>query len=183
MLIDGKFVHLRALEEIDLSKLKELRNMSNVRKHTREYKLLSMINQKEWFKSLFLENPPKNIMFTVLNKSKLSVGICGLTYIDWKNRNAEISIILDEAKKNLLKESREVIKIITDYGFDELGLHRIWAEIFEIAPERIKLFEKMNFKKEGKLRDNLWRNGKWYNSFIYSKLAARSEHGKTNKTF
>ena len=76
MLIDGKFVHLRALEEIDLSKLKELRNMSNVRKHTREYKLLSMINQKEWFKSLFLENPPKNIMFTVLNKSKLSIGIC-----------------------------------------------------------------------------------------------------------
>lgn len=182
-MINGKFVHLRALEETDLSKLKELRNTNRIRKHTREYRLLSMINQKEWFKSLFLENPPKNIMFTVLNKSKSSIGVSGLTYIDWKNRNAEISIILDETKKNFLKESREVIKIITEYGFDELGLHRIWVEIFEIAPERIKLFGKMNFKKEGKLRDKLWREGKWHNSFIYSKLSVRREHGKTNKTF
>ena len=59
-MINGKFVHLRALEETDLSKLKELRNTNRIRKHTREYRLLSMINQKEWFKSLFLENPPKN---------------------------------------------------------------------------------------------------------------------------
>ena len=33
-----------------------------------------------------------------------------------------------------------------------------------------ELFESLNFVKEGTLRDKLWRNRKWYDSHIYSKL-------------
>ena len=181
-MIKGKIIKLRALEESDLSKLKDLRNDFKTRAHTREFRLLNMINQVNWFESLFLENPPKNIMFGILNNKNRLIGICGLTYIDWKNRNAEISIIVDELKQKLEKESLEAIKIISSYGFDELGLHRIWAEIFEIAPERIKLFEKMNFIKEGNLRDKLWRNKKWYDSLIFPKLTDGKQNEK-NKTF
>ena len=119
-MIKGKIIKLRALEESDLSKLKDLRNDFKTRAHTREFRLLNMINQVNWFESLFLEN--------------------------------------------------------------ELGLHRIWAEIFEIAPERIKLFEKMNFIKEGNLRDKLWRNKKWYDSLIFAKLTDGKQNEK-NKTF
>ena len=61
--------------------------------------------------------------------------------------------------------------MLVEYGFGELNLHRLWAEIFENAPENIRLFEKVNFVKEGKLREKLWRDNKWYNSFIYSKLS------------
>ena len=75
-----------------------------------------------------------------------------------------------------------MIKILTSYGFGELGLHRLWAEIFEIAPERIKLFETIGFKKEGKLRDKLWRNKKWYDSLIFSKIV-NGKYDEKNKTF
>jgi RimJ/RimL family protein N-acetyltransferase len=180
--IKGKIIKLRALEESDLSKLKDLRNNFKTRIHTREFRLLNMINQVNWFESLFLENPPKNIMFGILNNKNNLIGICGLTYIDWKNRNAEISIIVDESKQKFEKEALEAIQIMSSYGFDELGLHRIWAEVFELAPERIKLFEKMNFKKEGNLRDKLWRNKKWYDSLIFAKLAD-GKHNEKNKTF
>ena len=181
-MIIGKKVKLRALEESDLPKLKEYRNNFKTRKHTREFRLLGMINQKNWFKSLFLENPPKNIMFGILNNKNSMIGVCGLTYIDWKNRNAEISIILDDSKQKFEKEAIEVIGIILDYGFDELGLHRIWAEIFEIAPDRIRLFEKVNFINEGRLKEKLWRDRKWYDSFIFAKLSD-GKYNEKNKTF
>ena len=105
-----------------------------------------------------------------MDKRKNLIGVSGLTYIDWKNRHAEISIILFKKNWQSLKEGKNTITLLTDYGFGELNLHRLWVEIFETIPANIKLFEHMNFKKEGELRDKLWRNKKWNNSFIYSKL-------------
>ena len=171
-MIEGKNVNLRAIEENELSILKNWRNKDFVRKTTREFKLLNMINQKNWFESIHQENPPKIIMLGVENKKKSLIGICGLTYIDWKNKNAEISIILSNRNWQKTKEAKNTIEILLKYGFGELNLHRIWAEIFDTAPENIKLFEKAGFKKEGILRQKLWRNGKWNNSTIYSKLVS-----------
>ena len=69
-MFEGKLVSLRALEKEDLSILKEWRNTLHVRKSTREYKLLNMINQKNWFESIHQSNPPKEIMFGILDKKK-----------------------------------------------------------------------------------------------------------------
>ena len=169
-MIEGKTVNLRSLEMEDLGILKKWRNDKSNRIHTREFRLLNMINQKHWFESIHKDNPPKFIMFGITNKRKNLIGVCGLTYIDWKNRHAEVSIIIFKKNWQLLKEGKDTISLLTDYGFGELNLHRLWVEIFETIPANIKFFEQMNFKKEGVLRGKLWRNKKWHNSFIYSKL-------------
>lgn len=169
-MIFGKSVNLRSLEERDLNDLKKWRNLPQTRIHTREFRLLNMINQKSWFESLHTQNPPKYIMFGVENTNGKLIGVCGLTYIDWKNRHAEISIILSLKNWQKLKQAKETVNLLQNYGFGELNLHRLWVEIFETAPENIKLFQSLNFKFEGKLRGKLWRNKKWNDSFIYSKL-------------
>ena len=131
IMIEGKIVNLRALEVDDLEIHKKWRNNKINRRHTREYRLLNMINQKEWFEFVSKDNPPKNIMFGVTNKQKKLIGVCGLTYIDWKNRHCEISIILYKTKWQSTKEAKEVISILLDYGFGELNMHRLWVEIFD----------------------------------------------------
>ena len=170
-MIIGRHVNLRSLEVDDLSTLKKWRNDKNTRKHTREFRLLNMINQKNWFESIHQDNPPKFIMFGINNKKNQLIGICGLTYIDWKNRHAEISIILSQEHWQRTKEARDTINLLIEYGFGELNLHRLWVEIFESIRENIKLFEKMNFTKEGELREKLWRDNKWHNSLIFSKIS------------
>ena len=67
----GKYVKLRALEEEDLKLLRDWRNSKHVRKTTREYKLLNMINQKKWFESIHTDNPPKHVMFGIVGKNDL----------------------------------------------------------------------------------------------------------------
>ena len=74
------------------------------------------------------------------------------------------------------KEAKNTLELLTNYAFNELNLHRLWVEIFDTIPENVKLFERMKFVKEGKLRDKLWRNSKWHNSFIYSKLNSVSKN-------
>ena len=171
-MFEGKYVKLRSLEVEELKILRDWRNSKHVRKTTREYRLLSMINQKKWFESIHLENPPKHIMFGVVSKNgKKIVGVTGLTYIDWKNKHAEISIYLANKNWQKTKEATDTINTIIEYSFEELNLHRLWVEIFEISKENITLFEKLKFVKEGVLRDKVWREGKWWNSIIYSKLS------------
>jgi RimJ/RimL family protein N-acetyltransferase len=130
-----------------------------------------MINQKQWFETIHKDNPPKFLMFGVTDKRKKLVGVCGLTYIDWKNRHCEISIILYLKNWQKTKEAKETISLLINYGFGELNMRRLWVEIFDTIPENIKLFESLNFHREGILRDKLWRQKKWHNSYIYSKLS------------
>ena len=178
-MFEGKFVNLRALEKDDLDTLKKWRNMKHVRKSTREYRLLNMINQKDWFESIHKNNPPKEIMFGIINKKGKLVGVTGLTYIDWKNRTSEISIYFSYLGWQKKPEARDTLNLIMQYGFDELNLNRLWVEIYELMKENIELFKKMNFVKEGVLREKVWRERKWWNTFIYSKLS-REYHGKKN---
>ncbi len=177
-MIEGKFVKLRALEIEDLPKLKNWRNSKFVRRSAREYRLLNMINQKKWFEQTHNENPPTSIMFGVLNNKNKLIGVCGLTYIDWKNKHAEISCYLNSKNWQKTKEAEDTIYTLIKYGFEELNLHRLWAEIFSIAKENIALFNKMNFEKEGLLREKLWREGKWWNSMIYSMLSSEFKNNK-----
>ena len=170
-MFEGKNVNLRSLEIDDLGILKKWRNDKITRNHTREYRLLNMINQKHWFETIHKDNPPKFLMFGVTDRRKKLVGVCGLTYIDWKNRHCEISIILYLKNWQKTKEAKETISLLINYGFGELNMRRLWVEIFDTIPENIKLFESLNFHREGILRDKLWRQKKWHNSYIYSKLS------------
>ena len=129
-MINEKSISLRSLEFEDLSKLRDWRNMEHVKKSTREYRLLNMINQKKWFESI--HNTSSNtIMFGIINNKKL-IGVTGLTYIDWKNRNSEISIYFSTKNWQTKPEANEVINLIMEYGFEELNLNRLYVEIFSL---------------------------------------------------
>jgi len=168
-MINEKSISLRSLEFEDLSKLRDWRNMEHVKKSTREYRLLNMINQKKWFESI--HNTSSNtIMFGIINNKKL-IGVTGLTYIDWKNRHAEISIYINKKNWQKTLDAKDTLFAIMKYGFGELNLHRLWVEIFETTTENIILFKKMKFVYEGTSRQKLWRNNKWWNSQFYSILS------------
>ena len=68
-------------------------------------------------------------------------------------------------------QAKETIDILKKYAFEELNLHRLWAEIFAIATENRALFKRMKFQEEGVLKDKLWRKGKWWDSVIYSTIS------------
>jgi RimJ/RimL family protein N-acetyltransferase len=60
---------------------------------------------------------------------------------------------------------------LLDFGFGELGLHRIWASSLPENPASGRVLEKAGMRNEGFLVGNLKIHGVWKSSFLYAMLA------------
>lgn len=173
-MLTGKKIGLRKIDKSDLEFLKDWRNMSSYRKYFREYRELNLDDQLNWYEK-FVMNDKGTLMFAIVELSSNElIGACGLCYINWVQRNADLSlyigkddIYVDEAKEGLAWESMQVL---FQYAFEELNLHRIWTEIYTIDKKKRELFERFGMKLDGVLRGTYFYKGKFINSYIYSIL-------------
>lgn len=64
----------------------------------------------------------------------------------------------------------EAARAIVDFGFRELGLHRIWADCDPANIGSWRVLEKLGMRCEGHLRENARIKGEWVDSLIYAIL-------------
>ena len=74
----------------------------------------------------------------------------------------------------------EATRLIVGYGFEHLGLHRIHLGVYAFNPRARRAYEKAGFVLEGVNRDELYWDGKWYDSVTMSILEDewRSHRGR-----
>lgn len=170
-MIKGEFVGLRAVEKEDLQLLRDWRNLTDFRKHFREVRELSLSDQEAWFESL-QKTKHFNFMFTIIDlQTNTPIGAAGLLYINWVIRSADFSFYIGEEKIYVGEDekTKEAAQLLIDYGFKNLNLHKIWMELYEFDSKKINFFlNEFGFKKDGKLRDNCYENGRYWDSLIIS---------------
>lgn len=163
----GKRVFLRSLEENDLNIILGWRNKDNNRKYFREYRLLNKFTQKKWFQSLHSKKYSDHIMFIIVDKSKNNIlGVCGICNIDYINDSGEISFYIGESYVEDVY-SPDAMKILINYAFNELNLHRLWAEIYEFDCLKSKLLKKSGFHMEGTLKEAHKYAKKWWDINVF----------------
>ncbi len=68
------------------------------------------------------------------------------------------------------------------YGFREMGLHRIQLGVAPFNPAGIRAYEKAGFVEEGRYRESVLHDGRWYDEVLMSILdhewAARRPPGR-----
>lgn len=170
-MLKGKYVVLRAIEEADLPILLEWRNRPEFRVFFREHRELSMRNQLDWFERINRPNSDVKMFSIVRASDGALMGACGLCYHDPINRSADLSIYLglDDLYIDEIY-APDCARVLLKYGFGELNLHRIWAEIYEIDLKKKKFFEGLNFSLDGRFRESHWTQGKWCDSLFYGIL-------------
>ena len=171
-MIKGKLVGLRAVEIDDLVDLKNWRNNPEFRKNFREFRELSDRDQIKWIE--YLEKTPKiNFMFSVIDlSSNKLIGACGLLYTDWIAKFSDFSFYIGDNNEYCQGErSKEAVSLLLDYAFNSLNLNKVWMELYEFDEMKINFFTKiLGFKIDGKLRENCYNEGKYFDSFIISIL-------------
>jgi UDP-4-amino-4,6-dideoxy-N-acetyl-beta-L-altrosamine N-acetyltransferase len=169
-MISGKKIHLRAIEDYDLAQLQSWRNNPELRQFFREYRDLSMENQKQWFQKI--QNDKTQTVFSIVIKGQNRlIGCCGLHNISWTNRVGEFGIYIDTAKDvRGFGYGFDALNTLLNYGFNELNLNRIWGEVYS-NNAAIKLYEKMGFQYEGLLRQTYFYDGQYFDSKIVGMLA------------
>jgi RimJ/RimL family protein N-acetyltransferase len=59
---------------------------------------------------------------------------------------------------------------MVEFGFRELGLHRMWADCDPDNVGSWRVLEKIGMRREGHLRENALVKGAWVDSLIYAVL-------------
>jgi hypothetical protein len=170
MISTDEKVILAPIEAEDLENIRSWRNNPNIQKYLREYRLFSKAQKKEWYNSIIHNN--KFEMFLVKDKqTSEAVGVCGLTYIDWVNRHADVHIYTGKQEAWIdNKYCPAALQLILKYAFNSLNLNKVWAEIYEIDNKKMDFFKDNNFKIDATLREHYYYDGKYYDSHIFSLL-------------
>lgn len=103
-------------------------------------------------------------------EGKRAIGITSLTNIDTKNRNAECIIDIGEKDYWGMGYGTEALKILLEYAFLELNLHRVSLRVFSFNEKAIHIYNKLGFRKEGVMRESLYRNGTWHDIIMMGVL-------------
>lgn len=115
------------------------------------------------------ENYPSDIWFAVCVNNNLT-GIAGFHYIKYIQRNAELALFIGE--ENIRKQGigSKTLKLLEEYAFNTLNLHRIYVNVYSDNLEARKFFQKNQWQEEGILRDAIYWKNCFRNVVIYAKL-------------
>lgn len=177
-MIKGKLVGLRAVEREDLVLLRDWRNIPEFRRNFREVRELNMANQEKWFEKSCVNNPNDFMFIIVRLGDNKPIGACGLLYINWIIRSADFSFYIGEDSLYIDDKgyAEDAAKLLINYGFQNLNLHKVWMELYEFDEKKLKFFQKkFEFKIDGKLRDNCFEEGKYWDSYIISLISNNIE--------
>jgi len=134
----------------------------NTEKETKEFIQRAMSTQKV---------KPRRIysLAIVVEKEDRLIGSCGINVSNPENREGWLGYCLD---RNFWGKGygTEVARVLMDFGFTELTLHRIFATCDPGNTASAHVLEKSGMKREGCLREHKWSKGKWRDSYLYAIL-------------
>jgi len=143
--------------------------------HLRQSELLTTKKQEDYFEhvvsSLFKETHPNQILFSYV-KNDICLGYGGLVHINWKDKNAEISFVMDTALEEDEFEIhwRYFLKLIQQIAFEELDFHKIYTYAYDLRPRLYNALACEGFNNEALLIDHIYYNNAYVNVLIHSKL-------------
>jgi len=101
------------------------------------------------------------ISFTIYErKTARPIGNAGLFDVDYRNRTAELGLIIAEPDARGKGYGTETTRLVVDYAFTGLGLHNVMLTVFEYNLAGIRVYNKAGFKEIGRRRASNFMGGK-----------------------
>ncbi|MEV6912358.1 GNAT family protein [Amycolatopsis sp. NPDC051071] len=101
--------------------------------------------------------------YAILRKEdRVYLGDVVLSDFDGDNRSAAFRIALTGPDVFGKGYGTEATKLILDFAFDVVGVHRVSLEVFDFNPRARRVYEKCGFVREGLQREALWWDGEWH---------------------
>jgi [ribosomal protein S5]-alanine N-acetyltransferase len=167
--LKGERIYLRPIEREDAPQLQSFMNDPEVTQTLQMHRPLNLQVEQD-----FIEHAAKdqsNIRLAIaLKQEDALIGATDLRLGEMKDRKAEFGIAIgakDEWNKGY---GTEATKLMIQYGFETLNLNRIFLRVYEYNPRAMKAYEKAGFKREGVLRDDTYRMGRYWDAMIMGLL-------------
>jgi RimJ/RimL family protein N-acetyltransferase len=98
------------------------------------------------------------------------IGTCAFSQLDGDNGSALYHITIGEQDAWGRGYGTEATQLMIDHAFGTLGLHRIALFVFEFNERAIRAYRRSGFAVEGRSRESVWRDGRWWDELAMSIL-------------
>lgn len=159
MLIEGKKVRLRPLEERDLDHIMEWVNDEEVTRTLLVGRYpMTRTMEKDWLDQR-LKGSQTEVSFVIETLSGSYLGGITLFRILPVERNAELGLVIGRKKEWGKGYAREAMTLMVDYGFAQLNLNLIYLTVIAHNSRAHQIYLDCGFVEEGRLRQRIYRGG------------------------
>ena len=94
------------------------------------------------------------------------IGTVKLGFINWIHRSAEFGIMIASEEFRGKGYGTEVARLVLDYGFRRLNLHKVTLGVTADHAAAIRCYEKVGFRREGLIKSLLYVDGAYRDKLI-----------------
>jgi RimJ/RimL family protein N-acetyltransferase len=173
----GEKIYLRPLEREDAPLFVIWLNDVDV---TRTLMFKGPLNRQmeEAFLDNLYQDEHRLILGIIDNLTNTLIGATGLEQIDFRHRHAKFGIFIGAKNEWGKGYGTEATRLITQHAFMALNLNRVWLHVVADNRRGIRAYERVGFKREGVLRQDHFREGRYYDTIA---MAILREEWETKK--
>lgn len=162
--LEGDDINLRTVEEEDLEFIRNSFNLPEVRKNLDQSVPQNLEQERDFFENVVCEDEPVNLAVAVEGK------MAGLVELREKQPGVgEIGIWLHPDFHGE-GYGTEACDLLLQYAFNELGYDRVMTRAFESNMASQRVWEKLGFTEEGRLRNQRFQDGEYEDVLVYGLL-------------
>ena len=172
-------VRLRRPEPDDIERMYGYRNDTEVARLLGGFSTgFSRKDLEEWIERH--RGRSDEIVWMIADKtSDECIGHVGLYNIDHRVRKAEFAICIGDKARWGKGLGVQIGAAVLEFAFRELNLHKVYLFVVDFNGSAIRLYEKLGFKVDGRVRADQFREGKYVDSLIMSILAEEWESSRS----
>ncbi|SDI79931.1 Protein N-acetyltransferase, RimJ/RimL family [Ferrimonas sediminum] len=172
MMIQGDCVRLRSLRVEDAAEFYRWSCDPEVVQYSLSSFSLpkSQAQYAQWLAQVNDERGSISLGIECTNSGEL-IGYAGIVGISQLNRCGEYFILIGDKRHWGRGVGTEVTRLVTEYGFRQLGLNRIELTAFANNPGAVRAYEKAGYVHEGVLRQAGFRHGRFMDKVMMAALA------------
>lgn len=167
--LEGRRIYLRPIEDEDLDLFYSTLWDKEGRKLTGTQTVFSRSGVQKWFENISADNSRIDLIIC-LQENNQPIGELAMLHINHQNRNAIVRISLFNREFWGNGYGTEAMSQLLNFGFEILNLHRVGLDVYSFNKRAIKAYEKLGFKREGVIRDEIFYDGEYHDSIIMGVL-------------
>jgi RimJ/RimL family protein N-acetyltransferase len=172
-MLEGHTVLLRPVKREDIRLLLKWYNDPEVTQYIARYLPTTETAAANWIEELARTKSNTDVAFVVeagIAGLEEAIGDCGLTQIDHRNQRAELSVVIGQKHLWGKGYGTEAARLLIEYGFGELSLHRVTSLVLEFNERSIMLHRKLGFREEGRVRQSVFKRGRFWDTVVFGLL-------------
>jgi diamine N-acetyltransferase len=182
-MIYGKRIRLRGAERSDLEKFVAWVNDPEVTAGLTLFLPMSSVDEEKWFETAMQKpQPEKPLVIDMKDGTDWRlIGNSSFFDFDWMARAAEVGIMIGEKTIWNQGYGTEVMTLLLRHGFETLNLNRVYLRVYADNKRAIRTYEKAGFVHEGRMRQGVYKNGK-YNDVLFMSVLSEEWNARNEES-